>query len=69
MRTREIQCEFYICHGQCRKNKKADFYGICQHCQLYIKKKGALPKRTNNKNIKKEAIVKRELRKECDYNV
>lgn len=60
MKTREIQCRFYICHGQCSKNKDADFYGICQKCQLYEKKVGAKPNRTDHRRKKLEKIIKKE---------
>lgn len=63
MKTREIQCKFYICHGQCSKNKEASFYGICQKCQLYEKKDGVKPNRSDNRKKKMDKICKKELKK------
>lgn len=60
MKDREIQCKFYICNGKCEKNKKANFYGICQHCGLYEKKKGAKANRTDLRRKKIDKIIKKE---------
>lgn len=63
MKTREIQCKFYICHGKCTKNKEADFYGICQHCGRYEKKEGVKPNRIDNRKKKMDKIKNKEIKK------
>lgn len=60
MKDREILCKFYICNGKCTKGKDAKFYGICQHCSLYEKKKGAKPNRTDLRKKKLNKIQKKE---------
>lgn len=62
MKTREIVCQFYECKGKCSKGKKADFYGMCQHCGAYRKKEGAKPNRVDTRKRKLAKIQKRELR-------
>lgn len=59
-KTREIQCENYICQHQCKRGKDADFYGICQTCPFYVKKVGAKPARTDNRRSKMDKIMKKE---------
>ena len=60
MKDRNIICKYYIRHGECSKNKKADLKNICQHCSLYIKKENSKPFRVNNKKKKLEKIKKKE---------
>ena len=62
MKTREVQCEFYICHGECTKGKDADFYGLCQTCPQYKKLPGGKPARTDNRAKKLEKIRHKEER-------
>ena len=51
-KTREIQCKNYICHGQCKLGKDADFYGLCQTCPSYRKASGKAPARTDQRQQK-----------------
>ena len=62
MKTREIVCQFYICKGNCTKDKNDTLYGTCQKCKKYRKKEGAAPARTDKRKQKLEKIRKRELR-------
>lgn len=59
-RVREIQCEFYICEGQCSKGREGTFYKQCQICDKYRKKPGGKPARIDNRKQREE----RRLRKE-----
>jgi len=34
-RDRIEPCEFYICAGQCKKNREAKHNGYCQKCDKY----------------------------------
>lgn len=62
MKDRNIICEFYIRHGECKKGKNADIIKTCQHCSFYSKKIGAKPHRTDNRRQKMEKINKKERR-------
>lgn len=59
-KDREIICKYYICKGQCKKNRDAEFRGICQHCDAYVKMPGGKPARTDNRTKKLERIVNKE---------
>ena len=61
-RTRERQCEFYICEGQCSKGREGTFLKQCQTCNQYRVKAGAVPRRTDNRKQKMNKIQKREMR-------
>ena len=61
-RTRERQCEFYICEGQCSKGREGTFLKQCQTCNKYRAKAGAGPRRTDNRKQKMNKIQKREMR-------
>ena len=61
-RTRERQCEFYICEGQCSKGREGTFLKQCQTCNKYRAKAGAPPRRTDNRKQKMNKIQKREMR-------
>ena len=60
-KTREIVCIHYMAAGECDLGKKAEFYGHCQTCPTYKKKKGMKPARVNNKRKKLEKIRKKDL--------
>ena len=62
MRDRTIICEFYICHGECKKGKNADFATTCQHCNSYRKKAGATPSRTDERRKKLNKILDKEFK-------
>ena len=32
---REVPCRHYLAKGECRKGRKADYKGYCQHCGKY----------------------------------
>lgn len=34
-KTRETPCKFYISMGECKKGRKAEHSGYCQHCDKY----------------------------------
>ena len=61
-RTRERQCEFYICAGQSSKGREGTFLKQCQTCNKYRAKAGAAPRRTDNRKQKMNKIQKREMR-------
>ena len=61
-RTRERQCEFYICEGQCSKGRERTCLKQCQTCNKYRAKAGAAPRRTDNRKQKMNKIQKREMR-------
>ena len=61
-RTRERQCEFYICEGQCSKGREGTFLKQCQTCNKYRAKAGVAPRRTDNRKQKMNKIQKREMR-------
>ena len=61
-RTRERQCEFYICEGQFSKGREGTFLKQCQTCNKYRAKAGAAPRRTDNRKQKMNKIQKREMR-------
>ena len=61
-RTRERQCEFYICEGQCSKGREGTFLKQCQTCNKYRAKAVAAPRRTDNRKQKMNKIQKREMR-------
>ena len=48
-KTRERACRYYICEGQCKKGRKGDFNGTCQHCDKYNPLPGSKPRRTDNR--------------------
>ena len=64
VKTREIRCIHYKCHGECALGKDADFYGLCQTCPSYKKLPGGKPARTDNRAKKLDKIRKKEARYE-----
>ena len=34
-------CEYYICKGECKKNRDAEQNGYCQTCNKYKPRKGS----------------------------
>ena len=62
MRDREIICKYYTCAGGlCNKRGISVYFNNeCQKCKYYIKKAGAVPRRTDNRRKKLEKINKRE---------
>ena len=61
-KTRERQCEFYICEGQCSKGREGTFLKQCQICNRYRAKAGAAPRRTDKRKQKIKKKQKREMR-------
>ena len=61
-KTRERQCEFYICEGQCSKGREGTFLKKYQTCNQYRANAGAAPRRTDNRKQKMNKIQKREMR-------
>ena len=61
-KTRERACRYYICEGQCKKGRKGDFNGTCQHCDKYNPLPGSKPRRTDNRRNKMDKIMEREGR-------
>lgn len=60
MKTRERQCESYICEGQCSKGREGTFYKYCQKCNKYRAKPGSRPARTDNRRKKMERIQRKD---------
>ena len=52
MKDRVYVCQYYICHGSCKKGKDAVVDGLCQHCQLYVPNKNTKPSKINRKREK-----------------
>lgn len=57
-KTREIACLYYVCEGNCDKDRKAEINGYCQHCDLYTK-------RAHIKTVNRK---KEKLNKAVNYN-
>lgn len=52
---RETPCKFYVCKGECEKNRTAEYKGYCQKCDKYtprIKEKIKNRKRDYNEKIR-----------------
>jgi hypothetical protein len=62
MKDREVQCEFYICEGNCKKGRAGTFRKACQTCNLYRPLKGKAPARVNNKRKKIEKARERSFK-------
>lgn len=60
MKDREIVCEHYVCKGNCKLGKNADFRGLCQTCPSYRKLAGAKPARIDSRRKKLDKILKKE---------
>ena len=58
MKTREIACQHYKCHGSCALGKDADFYGHCQTCKTYSAQKGGKPARVDLRQKKNDKFMK-----------
>ena len=56
-KDREIACKFYICKGQCERGRLAEFYGQCQHCDLYVPIKGGHPRRKDLRQEKRNKLA------------
>lgn len=61
MQDRVIQCEHYVCEGKCALGREGKFWGQCQTCNKYKKKKHSRPVRTDNRKHKKEKIQRKEF--------
>jgi len=48
---REIPCKYYICNGECKKNREAEYKHYCQVCSLYTPRSHA-----KVKNLKREKL-------------
>lgn len=57
-KDRQTPCLYYICAGECKKNRKAEHNGYCQHCDKY--KARARVRYINIKKQKLEKIRKNE---------
>lgn len=54
-KQREEVCKFYVCEGNCSKNREANFRGYCQRCTKYearCKAKHLNKKREYNERLK-----------------
>ena len=58
-KTRERQCEFYICEGQCSKGREGTFRKACQHCTKYRPKRGTRPARVDKRRQKMDKMLKK----------
>ena len=58
-KTRERQCEFYICEGQCSKGREGTFRKACQHCTKYRPKRGTRPARIDKRRQKMDKMLKK----------
>lgn len=57
-KDRLTPCLYYICKGECKKDRDADHSGYCQKCDKY--KPRARVRHLNQKKQKLEKIRKRE---------
>lgn len=56
MKDRIESCEFYVCKGECKKGRDADYSKYCQKCSLYkprVRKKHINLKKKKLENIRK----------------
>lgn len=58
-KDRLTPCLFYICKGECKKNREAEHGGYCQKCDKY--KPRVREHHVNKKKQKLEKIRKKEL--------
>ena len=58
-KDRLASCEYYICKGECKKNRNAEQNGYCQKCDKYKPRKGS-------KQVVRE--LKNRYRKENERN-
>lgn len=58
-KDRLTPCLYYICKGECKKDRDADYGGYCQKCDKY--KPRARVRHLNQKKQKLEKIRKREM--------
>lgn len=58
-KDRITPCLFYICKGECEKNRDAEMHGYCQKCDKY--KPRVHEHHVNQKKQKLEKIRKKEL--------
>lgn len=50
---RETPCKFYICKGECEKNRAAEYKRYCQKCNKYVPRaKGKVKNRKRDYNNK-----------------
>ena len=59
-KLRETPCKFYICEGNCTKNREATHKKYCQHCGKYQPR--AKVKHINKKKVKLDSIRKKEFK-------
>lgn len=65
---REIPCEFYVCKGECKKNRKASHSKACQICNLYRPRSRKPHKGNGSKHAKaKKLALIREREKLDEY--
>lgn len=58
-KLRETPCLYYICKGSCKKNRKANHWHYCQHCDKYR------PRAKVHHINKKKAELNKIKEKEC----
>lgn len=58
-KDRQTPCVSYICLGSCKKGRKAEHTGYCQHCDKYRPR--ARVRYLNKKKQKLEKIRKKEM--------
>ena len=59
-KTREIQCIYYVCEGNCDLGKEGTFRKHCQTYKTYKKLPGGNPARTDNRRQKMDRIMRKE---------
>ena len=57
-KLRETPCEYYVCAGQYKKEREADHYHYCQHCDKYRPR--ARVRHLNKKKQKLDKIRQKE---------
>lgn len=58
MKDRGVACIFYICEGECRKNREGTFNHYCQKCDIYKPIPGGRNIKPNRKREKIDKIMK-----------
>lgn len=57
-KDRETPCLYYVCAGLCKKGRKADHGGYCQHCNKYFPR--ARVRHLNKKKAELDRIKRNE---------
>lgn len=63
-KARETPCLYYICKGECSKNRQAEHKGYCQRCDKYkprVRERHLNVKKQKLTKIKKEEKIMTEL--------